>query len=206
MTHETGRARTRIGCAVLAAGRSQRLGQPKQLVRLGDVPLVRQIAQVVLASDFEARAVVVGYCASDVQSALAGLEVSVLMNTAWEEGVASSIREAARWAEEQQLHGLVLTSCDQWRLSVAHLTQLRAAYQETEDLVGSAYAGAIGVPALFGRAWFARLQALSGDRGAGALLRASERTRCIAWPDGADDLDTAADLSKARASVRYARA
>jgi len=66
--------------------------------------------------------------------------------------------------------------------------------------VGSRYDGSIGVPAIFPRAHFDRLYALEGDRGAKSLLRGD--VVAIDWPDGAVDVDTEADVSRAPAFQR----
>jgi molybdenum cofactor cytidylyltransferase len=189
-----------IGCAILAAGRSERLGRPKQLVLLHGTALVRRIAQTVLSSDFAGCALVTGCQAPAVERAVDGLALDLLPNPDWEEGMASSIRVAAHWAQTRGLSALALTTCDQWRLSTAHLAQLLAALSDTQALAGSQYANTLGVPAVFGSAWFTRLQGLAGDRGAGALLQGAAHARRVPWPEGADDLDTEADLAKACAS------
>jgi CTP:molybdopterin cytidylyltransferase MocA len=191
-----------IGCAVLAAGRSQRLGRPKQLVSLAGEPLVRRIAQVALASDFGATAVVVGCHAPEVEAALAGLSLTLLPNPDWEEGMASSIRTAVRWAEAQALGGLVLVTCDQWRLDVAHLTRLKAAVTDGRSLAASKYGRAFGIPAAFGSGWYPRLAGLRGEHGAGPLLAGAAWAQRIDWPAGTDDLDTEADLARASAQLR----
>jgi molybdenum cofactor cytidylyltransferase len=193
---------SRIGCAVLAAGRSQRLGRPKQLVTLAGEPLVRRIAQVALASDFDAVAVVVGCHASEVEAALAGLTLTLLPNPDWEEGMAASIRAAARWAGEQALGALVLVTCDQWRLDSAHLARLKAAVAEPRALAASKYGRAYGVPAAFGSGWYPRLAGLRGEHGAGPLLAGAAWAQRIDWPAGVDDLDTEADLARASAQLR----
>jgi len=186
-----------IWCAVLAGGRSERLGQPKQLVTIAGVPLVRRIAHVVLEAGFARCAIVLGCYAIEVEQALMGLPLELLPNPEWEEGMAASIRRAARWAEGSA--GLVLATCDQWRLSAEHLGRLRTAIAGPEDLAASHYENGTGVPAAFGSAWLGRLSGLSGGRGAGKLLAAAGSVQRIPWPEGADDLDTEADLARARA-------
>ncbi|HEX4354531.1 MAG TPA: NTP transferase domain-containing protein, partial [Polyangiales bacterium] len=72
---------------ILAAGSSQRLGRPKQLLRLRGVPLVRHIANVVLDVACEARAIVVGCHAPEVLDALQGVALEPIMNVDHREGV-----------------------------------------------------------------------------------------------------------------------
>ena len=178
-----------IGCAILAAGRSERLGAPKQLIRLQGVPLVRRTAEVALASNFAATALITGHQAEAVKAAVADLPLHQLENPNWQEGIAASIRTAVAWAEKQGYSHLALTTCDQWRLSQAHLQNLIAAVSSPTDLAGSEYANTLGIPAIFGSHWYNQLDTLTGDRGAGR----------IPWPEGLDDLDTEADLKKAQA-------
>jgi molybdenum cofactor cytidylyltransferase len=186
----------RVGCALLAAGDSRRLGQPKQLIDYRGVPLVRHVAQTALAARCAACAVVVGSHASDVRAALQGLPVDMLDNSAWTEGIAASIRVAVGWARRLQLDALLLAACDQWRLTPEHLRRLIARVQRPTDAAASVYAETCGVPALFGAAWFPRLLSLRGDRGAGSLLRACAATQRVPWPGGAFDLDTEQDLAR----------
>jgi CTP:molybdopterin cytidylyltransferase MocA len=48
------------GCAILAAGASRRLGQPKQLVEIAGEPLVRRVAQLARETGCEHVGVVIG--------------------------------------------------------------------------------------------------------------------------------------------------
>jgi molybdenum cofactor cytidylyltransferase len=65
--------------------------------------------------------------------------------------------------------------------------------------VACAYAGTLGPPALFGRAWFGELMRLRGDRGAKRILeRERGRVFRVSWPEGAIDVDRPADLAAAR--------
>jgi molybdenum cofactor cytidylyltransferase len=187
----------RIGCAVLAAGSSQRLGRPKQLLSYRGTPLIRRIGEVVLASGSHAAAVVTGCNAQDVARALEDLALEKLDNPHWSEGVAASIRVAAAWAARLELDALLMAACDQVHLSALHLDHLMARFTDPTDIVASSYAGTAGIPALFGAAWYPQLSALQGDRGAGALLRAHAPTQLVAWSDGEFDIDTEHDVARA---------
>ena len=89
---------------------------------------------------------------------------------------------------------LVLVT-DQPRLSHAILADIAAAYRNGgAALVASRYAsGAVGVPALFARAYFPELTRLTGDRGARALFtRHRDQLVTVAFPAGDLDIDTPA--------------
>jgi CTP:molybdopterin cytidylyltransferase MocA len=184
-----------IGCAILAAGASRRLGRPKQLVTVGGQTLLRRAALEACASACARVAVVLGAEADLIFPTLLGLPVTRVDNEGWHEGMASSIRRAVSWAEHTGSEGLILCVCDQLKLEAAHLDRLIAAYRgNPTSMVGSAYAGVCGVPALFARDRFAALHRLQGDRGATGLLRDDPQTVAVPWEAGVLDLDSESDL------------
>jgi xanthine dehydrogenase accessory factor len=187
--------RAGIACAILAAGASRRLGRPKQLVQVGGQSLLRRIAVEACASTCARVAVVLGAHTDAIFPTLIGLPVTRLDNDRWTEGMASSIRRAVAWAEETGSQALVICVCDQLALEAAHLDRLIATYRSSPaSMIGSAYAGLCGVPALFARDRFAALGRLQGDRGAIGLLRDDPGTIGVPWEAGRLDLDREADL------------
>ncbi len=188
--------RSRIGGVVLAAGSSTRLGRPKQLLSIQGTPLVRHVLEQLRAAELTRYAVVLGGHAEQVSSVLAASGCDLLDNPAWAEGIAASIRLATSWARAHQLDGLLIAACDQPRLTGAHVRALYDLHRHRGLTVASAYDGAHGIPAIFGADWYARLEALAGDRGAGALLRQDPEVLAVDWPDGAFDVDTLEDAQR----------
>jgi len=187
-----------VGCAILAAGASRRLGQPKQLVEVEGEPLVRRAARLARSAGCADVAVVIGCQGASVAAAMSGVRCELLDNFDWSEGIAASIRVAARWAEQRDFAALMLLVCDQLNLSAAHLSQLWSEWQAApESAVASVYAHVLGVPAIFPRADYPALSQLRGDQGAARLLRARPTTQ-VAWPAGEAELDTPDDLAKLR--------
>lgn len=187
-----------IGCAILAAGASRRLGQPKQLVEIAGEPLVRRVARLAHEAGCEHVSVVIGCEGAAVTAALSGVACELLDNAEWPEGIAASVRAAARWASDSRFEALMLLVCDQLKLSAEHLSALWSVWQAAPDTaVASSYAGAPGVPAIFPRAYYAALLQLHGDQGAARLLRAGLRpVTSVAWLEGEVELDTPDDLAK----------
>jgi CTP:molybdopterin cytidylyltransferase MocA len=181
---------------VLAAGASRRLGRPKQVLAFEGEPLVHRAVRALSGSRCAAVAVVTGAHADATKAALVDLGPAFLANEAWTEGIASSIRIATHWADAGGYDGLLVAVCDQPFLSAEHVDALLDAFRAGGPPVGSAYAGVIGVPAVFGRAAFPRLMLLQGDRGASPILR--ESAVSIAWSAGAADVDTEVALASAR--------
>jgi CTP:molybdopterin cytidylyltransferase MocA len=184
----------RLCGVVLAAGASKRLGQPKQLLVHRGEPLVRAIANVLLASPSIAKVgVVVGSAHEAVGAAVSELAIELVQNDAWEEGMASSVRAAVRWANCCDAEGLVVTLVDQVRLSALHLEALALA-AAGRRAAASGYGGTIGVPAIFDASTFDALLALEGDRGAARVLRSLDDVAVVPWEDGLVDIDTTDDL------------
>jgi molybdenum cofactor cytidylyltransferase len=163
-------------------------------------PLVRRAAATALASRCSSVRVVVGAHAGPVEAALAGLDVTIVANPWWEEGMASSICAGihAVAADIPRAEAALLLLADQVAVSPALLDELIERFESGDaDLVACAYAGTQGPPALFGRRYFADLEELRGDRGARSVLSAHHgELALVDFPGGAHDVDTPADLRR----------
>lgn len=187
-------AGVKIGAVVLAAGSSSRLGEPKQLLEYEGQALVRRAAAAALDGGCRPVVVVVGAEREKVAAALHGLEVEILRNESWERGMGTSIRAGVDRLRE--CDALIILACDQPRVSARLLREMISVREQTEKpMVASAYAGTIGVPALFTRECFERLLSLGDESGAKALLHARPGdVASVAFPEGALDVDTPEDL------------
>jgi molybdenum cofactor cytidylyltransferase len=81
-----------VGIILLAAGGSSRLGTPKQLLPLDGDTLLGRAARAALATRADRVVVVLGAHADACLATLTGLAVEIVVNTAWAEGQASSLR------------------------------------------------------------------------------------------------------------------
>ena len=190
-----------IAAVVLAAGESSRLGRPKQLVEFRGRSLIRGAVEAARDAGCSPVVVVLGSQAKAVRREIDSLEVRAVVNDAWREGMGGSVRAGITdlVGTEEEIEAVVLTACDQPRLSADVLRRLIEAYLGREDrtatMAACAYAGTLGAPALFAREEFGRLLALEGDRGARDLLRArAGRVVRVSWPEGARDVDSVEDL------------
>ena len=191
----------RVGCVVMAAGASRRMGLAKQLLRFRGRPLLVRAVEAAQHSAATLSAVVLGANRDRVVPAVLGTGIEIIDNPDWRQGMSSSVRAAVAWARTRDCDGLLLAVADQPHLSSDHLDALIAASAGATRIAASAYDDVLGVPALFPWEMFPRLEALSGDAGARALLQqAAFRVIAVPWPEGADDVDRPGDLAGADAA------
>mgnify|MGYP001443663552 FL=1 len=181
---------------VLAAGASTRLGQPKQLVKLGGRPALHGVVSVATAIAGQAVTVVIGAHAAELTRLLAHSPASVIVNRRWEEGMATSIRFGVSSLPAATEAVLVLLG-DQVAVTADDLKRLVAAWKEQDGVIAAAtYDQHVGVPAIFPRVCFGELAGLRGDQGARQILeRNSYRVMRVPMPNAAIDLDTPEDLA-----------
>ena len=196
-----------IAGIVLAAGASTRLGTAKQLVldESGGAMVVRAARQL-LEAGCAPVVVVTGAEHAAVASVLAVLPVEVTCNAEWPEGMGSSIRHGIEWVESHSTvcHAALIAACDMPSVDTAHLQAIISRSSNCAFLVASEYESASGahirgIPALFPKARWTALRALSGDRGARDMLQSTD-TLSIFLRNGWFDLDTPSDLARWRAN------
>jgi molybdenum cofactor cytidylyltransferase len=188
-----------IAGIVLAAGRSSRLGRPKQLLPLGGEPLIRHTLRQVLASSLDEVILVIGHKADEVRVAVAGLPVECVINTDAAAGQSTSVR-AGLAALSPDAESAVFVLGDQPGVDPNVIDALVAAWRATGfPVVAPRYEDRIGNPVLFDRRVFPELALLEGDAGARPVVRAYQATGELQLVpvDGAapPDVDTEADYA-----------
>jgi molybdenum cofactor cytidylyltransferase len=190
-----------LAALLLAAGPSTRLGQPKQLVRLGGESLVRRTARLLLSLRPVPLVVVTGHEASRVEAELEGLPLEVVYNRHWAQGMGASINAGARTLPLGP-EGVLLTVCDQWRLESADLARLTIHWISDISRIcvaswreGEAYVS--GPPVIFPRKLIPELKSMQVNRGARQLVdRYMELVEFVDLQNAAFDLDRPEDLAR----------
>lgn len=189
-----------IGAIILAAGVSQRMGSPKQLLTFNGNSLLRHAVQTALGSRCRPVVVVLGAHAETLHREISDLPVTSIENRLWAEGMGASIRTgiAALEGVSEHLAGTVLMLCDQPFVTSQTLDQLISAYEASPSLaVAAEYAGSLGAPALFSQELFAELSALKGAEGAKQILKRHEPDVIrLSVPEAIWDVDTPADYER----------
>jgi len=192
---------TQVAAIVLAAGASRRLGQPKQLLMHGPETLLARVIRLANEAGAAPVLTVLGAHSQIVRASVVWNHAIAVINGHWEQGIATSIHAGlgALDAVAPNAKAALILSCDQPRLTAVHLRALIESFaaQAEPSIVASAYAGTLGVPAVFPRSVFPELLALRGDKGARALLL---QPPCplisLPFPGGEVDIDQPADLAE----------
>ncbi|WP_230530726.1 nucleotidyltransferase family protein [Microvirga roseola] len=191
-----------VAAIVLAAGRGTRFGsEPKLLAPLSDKPLVRHVAEAAVASSAQPVVAVTGHRAEEVEAALSDLSVRLVRNAAFAEGLSTSLR-AGFSALPSHARAAIILLGDMPLVSAALIDTLVSAWREQGEPAAlvPTLDGRRGNPVVLSLVLEDTIQGLSGDAGAGPLLRG--RADVLEWPveDPAilQDVDTAEELGRLR--------
>jgi len=187
-----------VAAIILAAGRGTRFGPaPKLLARMGDRPLVRHVADAALGSRAAPVIVVTGHHAAGVEEALAGLPVRLVRNAAFMEGLSTSLK-AGFAALPPQARAAVVLLGDMPLVTASLIDTLAREWQSMGEPMAlvPTLDGRRGNPVVLSRELAGEIEQLSGDSGAGPILRG--RSDVLEYPvdDPAilQDVDTQADF------------
>lgn len=188
------------GIIILAAGESSRLGSPKQLLSFSGSTLLQHAIEVAAASKASSVVVVLGANADVIMQQLKKTTAAVVVNDAWKEGMASSIRYGLRTLIEMkpQTEAVVFMVADQPFVTTELVNNLPDVYRkEQHSIVASEYGTTFGTPVLFAKRYFPELIKLTGDVGAKSLVRKYiSEAAFVSFPEGDIDIDTVEDLEK----------
>jgi molybdenum cofactor cytidylyltransferase len=184
----------RVGAIILAAGRSTRMGEAKQLLRLGESTVLERTLENVRTAGVDETVLVLGFSAEIIRqqlpiSAIDGLKVVV--NHAYEQGMASSLREGLS-ALDPQIDAALVVLADQPFVRPETLNRIIEQRRcSNAQMVIPLHKGSRGNPVLLDRSVFPEVMALDGDIGCRAIFES--RTEGIAWIE-VDDVGVLLDI------------
>lgn len=172
------------------------MGLPKQLLQLRGKSLLRHVADTALAAHPAEVVGVLGFESDRMKHELDDLPVRIMLNPAWQAGIASSIKEGIASLPGTVDAALVLL-CDQPFVTTELLMRLITCCTDKRPIAATGYEQTAGVPACFKRSLFPELNQLAGDHGAKQVID-KDPTRVTTIPFNAAniDIDTLEDYQK----------
>ena len=159
---------------LLAAGESSRMGQPKQLLEWSDKPLIINRIET-LQGTGQPIVIVLGANSQLVMPFLENLNVEIVLNLQWSEGMGSSVANGIKFIRNEypDAEGVMIVLVDQPLITSTHFCRLIDQFQPgAKQIINSVSTnGWEGVPAVFDRSYFEELQQLNSGEGAKSVIR-----------------------------------
>jgi molybdenum cofactor cytidylyltransferase len=177
-----------LAAIILSAGASSRMGRPKALLPYREGTFLEHLVQVTRHPRIGLTRVVLGAGAEEIRT-IAKLDPSVVvLNSNWEQGQLSSIREGIRSLEEIETDGIVLCPVDHPLVSARLVDELidhfyGNASANAKSIVLPTYQGRRGHPVIFSSALYGELLAAPTEQGA----------RAVVWAHAGDVLEVPTD-------------
>ena len=162
-----------VAAIVLAAGRGTRFGPaPKLLATLDRAPLVRHAVEAACHAAVSSVLVVTGHRAGEIETAVRDLPIEIVANPAYADGLSTSLKAGFAALPDGCEAAIVLLG-DMPRVDAALIDRLIAAWLEAGRPAAAipTLAGRRGNPVLLSQVLASEISRLTGDTGAGALLR-----------------------------------
>jgi CTP:molybdopterin cytidylyltransferase MocA len=164
------RSDSRIAAVVLAAGKSSRMGETKQLIRLGGGTLLERVIDTVESSGVDDIVVVLGHEANQILRTLAGRKLRTVVNDAYREGMGTSLRAGISVLPPETAAAMIVLA-DQPFVRPETLKLLMDQYRNSgAQIVIPMYKGFRGNPVVLDRSVFPEVMALEGDIGCRAVF------------------------------------
>ncbi|RFB85107.1 molybdopterin-guanine dinucleotide biosynthesis protein MobA [Rhizobium leguminosarum bv. trifolii] len=198
-----------VAIVILAAGKASRMGEGgrhKLLAEFDGVPLVRRSALTALGSGAASVTVVTGHRRREIEAALGGLALTLVDNSDYADGMASSLIAGFSSMRAAGADGILVMLADMPGISIAHLNNLISAFRHAggKAVVRAVSRGKPGNPVVLPRSLKNAVLRLEGDVGARAIITASGLP--VLDVDIGDaallDVDTPDDLSAAGGTTR----
>lgn len=189
-----------LAVMILAAGASSRLGQMKQLLSIENTSLIERQLRLSLAISNHVFCVL-GCKHDKVMPYIAHLPITTIINTQWQQGLASSIACGVRKLPKH-ISAVMLVLVDQWQLTEQDFFNYQQQWVNHTELIHTTVMQSSnsqnekwGPPTIFPQRYFAELTKLTGDQGAKSLLqKESVKLQKLYLPRAFIDVDTPKQL------------
>ena len=183
----------KVAAVVLAAGASKRMEDIKQLLPWQGTTLLGHVLSQLRQSDACDLFLVLGAYETEILKHTDTTNIKLIRNDAWIRGMGSSISKSIGLIKENEpgYDGVLLAVSDQPLIDINHYNKLINSCIDNNRIIASCYKDNLGVPAVFGSAYFGELESLDKDAGAKSIIK--NHLDCLIRMDapfGEIDLDT----------------
>ncbi len=189
----------RVAAVVLAAGKSERMGLNKLLLKVGGRGILDRLFDALHSSEMDEVLVVLGHRPQDIRPIAEAHNARVVINTDYEEGMTSSFKAGLRHVYAD---AAFLFLGDQLGLEAELLDRMTATMECDQDalIVSPVHRGRRGHPVLFRNSLFPEILSLSpGETVRDVVLRHEASHRLVEGDLWCTlDIDTPEDFEEAR--------
>jgi molybdenum cofactor cytidylyltransferase len=159
-----------IAAVILAAGKSSRMGSNKLVLEINGRPMLRHVAEAAIASRARPVVAVLGNDSAAVATTLEGLDIVLLENPDFRDGLSASIRIGIAALPETVAGALILLG-DMPAISPGLIDRVIEAFDGSGGSICVAtHNTQRGHPVLFARRYFPEFLKLEGDVGARGVI------------------------------------
>jgi molybdenum cofactor cytidylyltransferase len=189
---------SKTGIIILAAGSSSRMGEPKQLMKFKSKTFLQHIIEESKEANLNPVICVTGYQSDQISKAIAGMNVIIVNNEQWSEGMGTGISAGIKEALQSDLDSVILAVSDQPFVSSGLFAKMLTLKDKSgKKIVASSYAGTLGTPVLFDKEYFNQLISLHGNQGAKNIVHMNmSDVVTVKFEKGSIDIDTKEDYEK----------
>lgn len=195
-----------LAVILLAAGGSERLGQPKQLVTINNESLLVRQSHLALSISEDVNCIL-GAEAKTMLSEVEHLPITGHINEQWQQGLSSSIAFGVSKLEKS-VAAVMLLLVDQWQLREEHLSKLVKQWRMYPSNIHCVETleenvKVIGPPVIFPSQYFASLKQLKKGDGAKKIINQFKDGVITHYmPEAFIDLDTPEQLYTMKNSAK----
>ena len=156
-----------LAAAILAAGESRRMGEPKALIPVRGLTFVEHLFAATRHPRIGITRIVLGAHAEEIRAKLKADPASIVVNPDWPKGQLSSIHAAIRSLPARMTEGLILCPVDHPLVSAQLIAELIAQFDSSgKSIILPTYNGKRGHPVIFRAEMYDELLAASPEVGA----------------------------------------
>jgi molybdenum cofactor cytidylyltransferase len=160
-----------ISAILLAAGESNRMGQPKQLMPFGQSTILERTIDNLLNSAASETIVVLGYREEDIRKTIAGKPVKIAINPDYQQGMSASIIAGLKQIDKRARAVLIALGDQPFVDSQTINSLVEAFIANSKGIIIPVYQGRRGNPVIFAIRYRGELLNLKGDVGGREIIK-----------------------------------